>query len=143
MYMDKQNLFSEAQAITVTAVSTNAIDLRAVAPDIGTGENLYIVITVDETFDTATTSNLTVTLVTDADPALGSATIVATYPVFADTVLTAGREPIYLRIPPGTYERYIGLTYTVSATMTAGKVTAGIVLDIQRNKSYPRNYVPA
>ena len=47
MLTDALLQLSSAQAVTTTAVSTNTIDLGT-ARDIGTGEDLYAVITVDE-----------------------------------------------------------------------------------------------
>ena len=46
MYVDAQLLFSDAQAVTAAAASTNSIDLGAVR-DIGTGEELYVVCVCD------------------------------------------------------------------------------------------------
>ena len=43
MYTDAQNLFSDAQALTVTADSTNVIDL-GVDRNVGQGEPLAVVI---------------------------------------------------------------------------------------------------
>ena len=66
MIMDAQLLFSDAQAITAAAGSTNTIDLGAVR-DIGTGENLYLVVTVDVAFtDGSSNSTLTVALEGDS-----------------------------------------------------------------------------
>ena len=46
MYVDALLLFSDAQAITAAAASTSYIDFGAVR-DMGTGEDLYVVVTCD------------------------------------------------------------------------------------------------
>lgn len=70
-FVDKQNLVSDAQAVTTTAVSTDAIALGATGLDIAAGENLEMVFQIDvaalvagtETYSfqivTATAANLT------------------------------------------------------------------------------------
>ena len=40
----------------------------------------------------------------------------------------------------GDAYRYLQLTYTASAALNAGTVSAGIVLDVNRNPYYPRNF---
>ena len=65
MYVDAQLLFSDAQAVTSAAGSTNTIDLGAVR-DIGTGKTLYVVVTVDVAMTDAS-SDSTVTVALEGD----------------------------------------------------------------------------
>src|SRR3546814_11166851 len=46
MYLDKENEFSDAQAVTATAISENVIDLGATntLKDIGAGEEVWLVV---------------------------------------------------------------------------------------------------
>lgn len=141
MILDAQNLFSDAQAITATAVSTNAIDLGlASGLDLGSGENLYVHINVDTAFtDSGSDSTVTVTLVTDDNSSLSSATAVQTLGTFA--ALSAAGTKIIARIQPNlTLERYIGLNYTLAnGNLTTGAVTASLVKDVDTYKSYADN----
>jgi hypothetical protein len=53
MYVDAQNLFSDAQAVTTDAVGTNVIDL-SVDRSIGNGEPMGVVFVVDVAADQTT-----------------------------------------------------------------------------------------
>lgn len=149
MFLDKENLFDNAAAITVTRNSTNVIDLTKAGQDIGVGEPLHIAVAVVETFTAGGAATLQIAVVTDDNAALATPTILRDFPdVFALAELAKGRETLIITLGPtelmATMERYLGLVYTVATgPMTAGKVTAGIVKDYQRNKPYPKNYVTA
>lgn len=123
--MDLQNLFSDDQAITATANSTNVIDLvnggTAVSPD------LRVMCQVTEDF--ATLTSLTVTLTTSASEDMSSSTTLASSSAIAVADLVAGKD-INLGCLPEDADRYLRLTYTVAGSnATAGKITAGLVLD--------------
>lgn len=125
MILDKDNLFSNEQAITTTANSTNVIDLGAEGA--GKGTNLDIVGFVTETF--LTNTNLTVTLTTADNEAMSSARTIGTAEVLvrANGDLDAGKEVNFGRVPDNA-DRYLRLTYTIGGSnATAGKITAGIV----------------
>lgn len=52
--------------------------------------------------------------------------------------------PFAVRAKPAfsnTLYRYMRLTYTPSAVLTSGTITAGINLDVPGQHAYPRNYV--
>lgn len=140
MIFDSTNLFSDGQAITATAASTNVIDLSptgtpvgsaaALVRDIGPGNPLPIRIHVTEAFNNLT--SLTVALQVDDNSAFSSATTVETVTIpLAELTLGAFVNEIYY-VPRGTNERYVRLNYTVAGTApTLGKVTAGIVASHQ------------
>jgi hypothetical protein len=109
---------SNAQAVTTTAVSTNVIDTKG--GDIGAGRPLYLVVQVVEDFADGT--SLTVALQDSADNSSFAA--VVSGPAILTADLTVGKK-VVLGVPPGT-RRYLRANYTVSGTMTAGKVTAYI-----------------
>src|SRR5690606_41418875 len=105
MIFSAQQLFSDDQPITSTAVSENVIDLGATgtvhnAPsdlkrDLGKGTPIPIQILVTEDF--ATLTSLTVSVQTDDDQNFGSATTVATSPAVPVADLDEGYKfPISL-----------------------------------------------
>lgn len=146
MLIDTQNLFSDAQAITVDAISSNVIDLLPSSGsvgagatggpsantirDIGAGEDLYMHIVVHTTFGTGDGGTLTVTLESDSAAALdSSATVHDTYctTVEAATLVAGYKIADGVPLPAGAYERYLGLRYTTTTgDFNAGKVTAWI-----------------
>jgi len=136
MYVDKDLLISDGQSLTTsgTNTSTYSVDLAAVR-DIGKGRQLYVVIGVDVSAHSDDVSDtVLISLVTDDDVALDSVTTVLQIPTITGALLTAGRMPIILAIPPGISERYIGLNYYLSSTFTSGlKLTAFVALDVQTN----------
>jgi hypothetical protein len=147
MIFDKTLIFSDDQAITGTAVSTNVIDLgdpgtpyggNKLKRDIGIGTRIPLFVHTTATFNNLT--SLTVTLeCCDLENFSSGVREVAsrTYPL---AELTAGRE---LSFPDalleGTNRRYVRLKYTVTGTNpTTGKITAGVVAARQTN--FGRHY---
>lgn len=142
MIFDLTTLFSDAQAITGDAASTNVIDLGApgrayghaanLTRDVGKGECLPVHIQVVEAFNTLT--SLRVVIQSSSVENFGSDVqdeIEQTIPLAG---LTAGRTIAIQCIPPGTDRRYLRVYYDVVGTNpTTGKITAGIVLGSQTN----------
>ncbi|WP_272962323.1 Bbp16 family capsid cement protein [Alcanivorax jadensis] len=129
MLLDAQNLFSDAQAITATAASTNVIDTGS-AKDDGKGGSIPLLIQCVADFDNLT--SLTVALQTDTTSGFGSATTLYSVVVpLAD--LKAGYQTPVITLPQGV-ERYLRLNYTVTGTApTVGAITAGIAAGVQTN----------
>lgn len=138
MILSKESLFSDGQAVTATALSTNVMDLGAAgtphgasAPlnhDVGKGTPVPLLVQVTEDFNTLT--SLTIAIETGAAATLG--TVVASFSVpLAD--LKAGYRIPYEILPKGL-GRYLGLRYTVVGTApTTGKITAGLTMGVQNN----------
>lgn len=118
MILDADLLFSNKQAVTATATSTNEIDLGAAGDAIG--QELTIHVVVDTAF--ATLTSLTVSLETSTD---GSTwTTVLSGPAVPRASLTKGANIFCVRVPQGL-SRYVRMKYTVGGSnATAGKVTA-------------------
>lgn len=150
-YIDSQLEFSDAQALTTTAISTNVVDLAslrkggtAVASDIsanvrqdyGNGnEDNWIVCTVNTALTGGT--SLAVTLETADDAALSTnATVLASSGVVATASLTKGAVLLNVRFPSASYRRYIGLRYTIVGTYGAGSVDGYVAVDPQANRIY-------
>lgn len=143
MILDKQLMFSDAQAVTAAAASTNVVDIGS-AKDIGVGDALFLVVlcTVAMT-DGSSDSTLAVTLRTDdalSGTALESATTLATIGTFA-AVAAAGTRLIY-RLPPGlAYQRYLDVYYTpANGNLTTGTFSAFLVSDVQLDSYYPSGF---
>lgn len=138
MIMDQQSLFSDAQAVTVTANSSNVIDtLPSGGPNtksgIGDGQDVSLFAQVGTTFTAGGAATMVISLVSADDAALTVNPIVH-YATAAIAVasLTAKSRPVQIDLPYGKYRRYVGLTYTVATgPMTAGAITAGLVEDLQ------------
>jgi hypothetical protein len=132
MILDKQNMFSLAQAVTATAGSTDVVDLGA--GDAGPSERVSLFVSCDPAF--TGTGTITVELHTADAQAVGALTspvTVAAYPV-TNAALTAGGKLVADRLPHGM-KRYARLNYVVSGTVAAGKFTSGLVWDVQAEKT--------
>lgn len=129
--LDNELTFSNAQAVTATAASTNVVDL-GVDRDIGVGEPVFFAVQVGATFTGLTT--LTVALQTSAD----NSTWTTLYQSAAIPVasLTEGAQPVRVVVPSST-KRYLRVNYTVAGTGTAGNVTASLLLGPDGYRAYP------
>lgn len=151
MYIDSQELFSDAQVVTATAISTNVLDLNAssntnvpLTQDIGIGEEVYLVVMTAVTItDAGSDATLTVTLESDSAASLASAPVVhvSTGALAFATYAPAGTIIYQGKLPVATYKRYLGVRYTVaSGPFTAGAITAFLAKDIQRNVIYASSF---
>lgn len=137
MILDKNTTFSDAQAITATAPSTNILDLQALGKtaynptqlkyNVGINE-IPLLIQVMEQFNNLT--SLKIAIETDDNSAFSSPK-----EILSQTVLLAdlkvGFRSAFDKLPRGIKERYLRINYTVvGAAPTLGKVQAGIVLAV-------------
>lgn len=114
--------FSDAQALTATAVSTNVIDLGS-DRDVGPGQTMYVVLTVDVAAG-GTSPTFDVDVQTDDNEAFSSATVIASFPQITSTTGVAGAQ-FYLTIPQEN-ERYLRLNYTAGGTSPTITVSARV-----------------
>lgn len=139
MIFSAQQIFSDDQAITADADSTNVIDLGVAATpyggvaalndDVGKGAKIPILVQVTEDFNTLTSLNIAIS--TGATTALGT-TIATQNILLADLVV--GKQINIDVLPEGITERYLGIEYDVVGTNpTTGKITAGITMGNQSN----------
>jgi hypothetical protein len=123
--LDRQILFSNEQAITASAASTDVVDLSGTR-DVGSGGPLYVLVQVMQAFDALT--SLTIALQTSATENFVSP-VQLTARTVALASLTAGATFSVGPVPGGTL-RYVRLYYTVTGSSpTVGKITAGIGVD--------------
>jgi hypothetical protein len=125
---------SPGQAVTVTAASTNHVDLLALGAippnnatarrDLGKGQKIPLLVQVTETFLTCT--SVKVALQSDSDPGFATAltTILETEAIAVATLLAGYKFNLDI-IPTLTVQRYLRLYFTVAGSnATAGKIFA-------------------
>jgi len=141
MILSAQQLFSDDQAVTATAISTNVVDLgvagtpygaaAALNQDKGKGTPVPILVQVTEDF--ATLTSLTVTVEVSAAAGLTSPVVLASE-VIPVADLVAGKQTFMQCLPNGADLRYLGVRYTVTGSnATAGTITAGVSMGNQTN----------
>lgn len=135
MYVDALLLFSDAQAVTATAASTSSIDLSAVR-DVGTGEDLYVVVTCDVAMtDASSDSTLAVAIEGDSTTTF---TPDYTRTLFTFSALSAAGTVKIAKLSPGDVNlRYLQLKYTTaSGDLTTGSFTAFITSQVDKWTAY-------
>jgi len=143
MILDERNEFADALTIataTGRALHGDVIDL-GVARDIGNGEPLYLVISIDTAVTSAGAATVDFELVSDAQAAIavdGTATIHASTGAIGKATLVAGYTRVLaLPMEGAVYERYLGVITNVgTAALTAGKANAFLTHDVTRWKAY-------
>lgn len=155
MYVDKQTEFSDSQALTATAISTNVLDIfstlaggttnaAAVSPnariDIGSGPgDLYLVVSTAVALTGGTTPTLTITLESADDAGLTTNAQVhySTSALAQAAFTTAGTTLVAIRLPAGLYRRYVGIRYTITGgPLGAGAVDAFLTPTLNINRIY-------
>jgi len=139
MLIDKENLVSYKQAITVTAVSTDKVDL---GPNhwmgySGNDRDIPIFLAIDETFLATGAATLTIDIQSSNDEAFGSGVVThSTIGPFAKTDLVpADKDMVRHNLAiPAEVKRYLRANYTVATgPFTAGKITLGVTASRQIN----------
>lgn len=136
MILDAQNLFSDAQAVTAAAASTNLIDLGAVR-NLGVGEELYVVVSCDVAMtDGSSDSTLAVKL--EADSAAAFNVAIVSQELFTFPATSAIGTRYYAKISPDlANKRYMRLYYTpANGNLSTGSFTAALVKNIDAYTSY-------
>lgn len=126
MIFDALLQFSDAQAVTAAAASTNYVDLKK-ARNIGIGEDLYIVLIIDVAMtDSGSDSTLTVDLQGDSTSTF---TPDGTQTLFVIPAVSAIGTKFVQRVSPGLAAAYefLQLYYTPNnGNLSAGSFTAFI-----------------
>ena len=153
MILDTYTQFADNQSVAQAAGTYNlgdVIDTGAVVRDIGMGQPLYLVITVDtEIITGGSAGTIQFQLVSDAvtTPDTSTASKHLISPAYVtdgtdanDAELKQGQTVWQVALPPEgqQYERYLGVQYIVATTTTtAGNVSAYLTFDPHGNKHYP------
>lgn len=128
MILDNLNIFSDSQAITATADSTNKVNIGLV--NVGKGDPLIFKVKVTEAFNNLTSLKAELF---QCDTESGSYTAV---PGANSTVLlaglTVGADFGFRFLPRGVTKPWLKVTYTVTGTApTTGKVFAALLREEQ------------
>ena len=126
MIFDAQNLFSNKQTVTTTAPSQNVVK---VSENTGAGEPLYVSVHAVESFAGLTSLNVELQ---SSSFETGPFSTIAQTGAISLAELKTGKVVNLGTIPPRT-GKFLRLNYAVAGTGTAGKITAGLVLDMQTN----------
>ena len=135
MYIDANLSIVTSQDLGVaqapaTVLGENSVDLGA-AKDLSKGEQLYVIITVEESF--VGNTSVTFQVITDSVAALNDTpTVHASTAAIAVASLTAGRAPIVIPVqnPLSIKEQFLGIQFVIAGgTGTAGIVSAFIGVD--------------
>jgi len=123
--LDASLHLSLSQAVTVTAVSANTIDLLATR-DIGAGYETAFIITCEQSAAAAGAATVNFQVITSAAAALTTPTIIGQTDAIPKASLVSGMRPLVIPLPRSFInqlgQRYLGLQYTVGT----GPLTAGI-----------------
>lgn len=152
MILDERLEFADAVSVAAgagTALIGDVIDLGSTSSDIGLGEDLYLVIqTATEIITGGSAGTIQFFLASDAQAAIatdGSATIHASSASLVtddaganSAALNAGGTILAVRLPVGTYERYLGILATIgTTTVTAGAINAFLTKDFAKWVAMP------
>ena len=144
MILDERNEFCDATALNTGAAASyligDVIDLGVTGLNVGAGEDVWLVIQVDTTATSGGSATGAFHLASDAQAAIavdGSASYHFSTSAIPVATLVAGYQIAAVRLPSGTYERYLGILQTTAvAAFTAGKVNAFLTKGINAYKSY-------
>ena len=145
MIIDKRTEFCSATALNTGAPGTyligNQIDLGT-ARDVGVGEELYLVITVDTQPTSGGAATAQFTLASDDTASIatnGTASVHFQTKAFTIAEMTAGAVLAAVALPTEgvAYERFLGILQTTgTAAFTGGKINAFLTPDVAKWKSY-------
>lgn len=150
MFVDSQLEFSNAQAVTATAISSNVTDLNPMGgPNTlvnqGIGDHAVLVIQTQTAItDTGSDATLTATLESADDAGLTTNAVVhfSTGVLAFATYAPAGSKIAVVKLPQqAAYRRYLGVRYTVaSGPFTAGNIDAFITTEAQAQQYMKSGY---
>lgn len=155
-YIDSNLEFSDAQAITATALSEDVYDTQSVAAgggsigitggattyDLGqSGKGMFLI--VHALTAGGGTGTIIITLESDSTANLATApTVHFTAATVTASAITAGQRIAAVGLPLGLYKRYLGLRFTCSGTPSG--VTFDAYLSLEPSgiyRAYPGNFV--
>lgn len=144
MILDERGEFADATALNTGVAGSylvgDVIDLGAQPANLGNGEAPYLVIQVDTLPTSAGAATAAFSLASDAQAAIavdGSQSEHFRTKAFAIAEMAAGTVLACVKLPLGTYERYLGIVQTTAvAAFTGGTINAFLVKDPTGWKAY-------
>lgn len=145
MILDERTEFCDATALNTGAAGTyllgDQID-SSVVRDLGNGEPIYLVITVDTLPTSGGAATAQFTLASDDSASIatnGTASVHFVTKAFAMSEMAAGTVLAAVALPAQgvAYERYLGILQTTgTAAFTGGKINAFLSIDAARWRAY-------
>lgn len=132
MIMDKENEFSDNQTVTVSAASTNIIDIKKPGD---ASEELYVNILVDEAAVAAGAATVDFKLETDDNVGFSSAKQLWASGVIAKATLVAGYVVAKFRLPKGVEQFLRGYFTVATGPLTAGKFSWWLSFDVDHDNA--------
>ena len=132
MHLSNEDIFSDAQFIDVTQVSTDVIDTRRTGIA-NSATEIPILVQVVEDFATSTSVQVQVQSDTTENFSSGAVRTLKDTGAILIADLVAGYQ-FSISILPHSFDRYLRLRYVVvGAASTAGNITAGFVTERHTN----------
>lgn len=145
MILDERTEFCDATALNTGAAGTyllgDQID-SGVVRDLGNGQPIYLVITVDTLPTSGGSATAQFTLASDDSASIatnGTASVHFVTKAFAISEMAAGTVLAAVALPAQgvAYERYLGILQTTgTAAFTGGKINAFLSTDVARWRAY-------
>lgn len=152
MYLDERAEFADATALNTGAAGSylvgDVMDLKGPTTAPNTlvdlqGSELFLVIQVDALPTSGGAATAAFSLASDAQAAIavdGSQTEHFRTKAFAISEMAAGTILACVKLPRGSYERYMGVVQTTAvAAFTAGKINAFLTADPAIYRAYADN----
>jgi hypothetical protein len=147
--LDERNEFCDATALNTGAagsyligdvIDTGIAGTSTQPNDLGAGDSLWLVIQVATTATSGGSATGQFHLCSDAQAAIatnGTATYHFSSGAIPVATLAAGYQVACVKLPAGTYERYVGIVQTTgTAAFTAGAVNAFLTNDPVQIRHY-------
>lgn len=136
MIFDRKALFSDGQAVTATAVSTDTVDLAPTGSNTKRGVSVRIGVVVTESAAAVGAATVDIQVQTSSDSAFTTPEVVASSGPIGKADLIAGKV-IGIGLGTARLRRYNRLNYVVATgPLTAGKFTGGFALSIDDASNY-------
>lgn len=145
MILDERTEFCDATALNTGAAGTyllgDQID-SSVVRDLGNGQPIYLVVTVDTLPTSGGSATAQFTLASDDSASIatnGTASVHFVTKAFPISEMAAGTVLAAVALPAQgvAYERYLGiLQTTATAAFTGGKINAFLTTDVAKWKAY-------
>jgi hypothetical protein len=134
--LDNYLVFSDEQALAGADTISDVIDRGSAAPttaNIGGGfaGDLFLVIQTGPTYTVGTGTSVKIDLASDSTADLATSPTTHWSQTFLSAALAANTLLAVVPMPPGDFERYIGLKYDVTGTYTALSINAFLTRDPQ------------